>query len=276
MPILGTGGYNDDFLKFVSHVFNTQVVKCREILPFVINAIDYLNKYTNDCFFTIIGGSSDKINYCGKLHTQEKSLKQQFFSQKDQLYPYLLVNVRSGASFTRVDSKESNTRICGTTIGSSFFWGVLRLLGAYDDPFTAVYDASKGDSSKIDMSVGDIYGGDYSQIGLPANMIASTFGKVKDMTPAQLGDIKREDIGRSLLTMSAVNVLIFSSMIAKIHGLQRVVWIGLHIDMPQYMEMCEQGLKYLTNDQTELMFPRYHSFLGCLGLLLSHGNLPEM
>ena len=59
MPILGTGGYNDQFLKFVGHVFNTQVVKCREILPFVINAIDYLNKYTNDCFFKIQGSTGD-------------------------------------------------------------------------------------------------------------------------------------------------------------------------------------------------------------------------
>jgi type II pantothenate kinase len=40
--------------------------------------------------------------------------------------------------------------------------------------------ARKGDSSKIDMSVGDIYGGDYKGLGLPMNMIASSFGRLKD------------------------------------------------------------------------------------------------
>lgn len=33
------------------------------------------------------------------------------------------------------------------------------------------------------MSVGDIYGSDYESIGLPANMIASSFGKLKDYGP---------------------------------------------------------------------------------------------
>ena len=38
----------------------------------------------------------------------------------------------------------------------------------------------RGDSSKIDMSVGDIYGGGYSGIELKENMIASSFGKLQD------------------------------------------------------------------------------------------------
>lgn len=91
--------------------------------------------------------------------------------------------MRSGATFTRVDSKDSQTRLCGTSIGASFFWGVLRLLGYYENPTDAMMGASMGDSSKIDMSVGDIYGNEYSSLGLPANMIASSFCKVKDYTP---------------------------------------------------------------------------------------------
>ena len=44
--------------------------------------------------------------------------------------------------------------------------------------------ARSGDSSKIDMSVGDIYGTKaYAGIGLGKNMIASSFGRLKDATP---------------------------------------------------------------------------------------------
>ena len=100
---------------------------------------------------------------------------------KDELYPYLLVNVRSGATFTRVDSAESSSRICGTSIGGAFFWGICRLLNAFNDPTEAVYAAAKGDSTRIDMSVGDIYGGSYSAMGLAENYIASSFGKLKDL-----------------------------------------------------------------------------------------------
>ena len=42
------------------------------------------------------------------------------------------------------------------------------------------------------MAVGDIYGGDYSAIGLPGNMIASSFGKLKDMNAEQIKEVKKE------------------------------------------------------------------------------------
>jgi len=52
IPILSTGGYNDTILKMIANQFNTEIVKCREYLRFIITAIDYMNKWTNDCFFT--------------------------------------------------------------------------------------------------------------------------------------------------------------------------------------------------------------------------------
>lgn len=95
--------------------------------------------------------------------------------------------MRSGASFTRIDSPNHSQRICGTSIGGSFFWGVLRLLNYFNDPTEAIQAAAKGDSSNIDLSVGDIYGGDYGGIGLSSNMIASSFGKLKEVEdPAEL------------------------------------------------------------------------------------------
>jgi hypothetical protein len=35
------------------------------------------------------------------------------------------------------------------------------------------------------------------------------------------------------------------------------------------MQMSESAFATLTNNEAELMFPTYHSFLGSLGLLLS-------
>jgi hypothetical protein len=35
--------------------------------------------------------------------------------------------------------------------------------------------------------------------------------------------------------MVAVNIIIFSSMIAKLQGIERVVWIGIHVDILEYM-----------------------------------------
>lgn len=64
-------------------------------------------------------------------------------------------------------------------------------------------DASQnGDNRNVDMLVGDIYGTDYSRIGLKSSTIASSFGKVfKRNVRREQGAFKNEDISRSLLYM---------------------------------------------------------------------------
>ena len=178
MPILSTGGYNDPFLKFISTCFNSKIVKCREYLRFVIKGIDKLNEQTNDCFFILDRKAKNVINHSGKLNVSDPPI-QQFFSLKKELYPYLLVNLRSGASFFKVSSVSDYKRIAGSSIGSNVFLGILRLLNIFNDPTEAIMGAVDGDSSKIDLSVGDIYGGAYGSLGLPSQMIACSFGKVQ-------------------------------------------------------------------------------------------------
>ena len=48
-----------------------------------------------------------------------------------------------------------------------------------------------------------------------------------------------------------------------------MIWIGNHVDMLEYMQMSEDAFARLSQNEAELMFPTYHSFLGSLGLLLS-------
>ena len=49
----------------------------------------------------------------------------------------------------------------------------------FQDPTDAISGACKGDSGMLDLNVGDIYGGSYTNLGLPSSMIASSFGKLK-------------------------------------------------------------------------------------------------
>ena len=129
-PILSTGGYNDTFLRFVSNVFANKILKCRETLRFVIKALDYLNRTTNDCFFKLIGPLNTKINESGRIDQSLKPNKH-YFSLKENLYPYLLVNLRNGTSFHVVESAESFRRVGGSTIGTSMAVGMLRYLDMF-------------------------------------------------------------------------------------------------------------------------------------------------
>lgn len=70
-------------------------------------------------------------------------------------------------------------------------------------------NSERGDNKRVDMLVGDIYGGDYDKIGLKATAIASSFGKgFKYSARAAVVDpsgefpepeFNKDDISRSLL-----------------------------------------------------------------------------
>jgi type II pantothenate kinase len=71
--------------------------------------------------------------------------------------------------------------------------------------------SEKGDNSSVDMLVGDIYGADYSKLGLKSTMIASSFGKVfrkgQDARPGNgKREFKKEDISKSLLYAISNNI----------------------------------------------------------------------
>ncbi len=65
--------------------------------------------------------------------------------------------------------------------------------------------SESGDNAAVDMLVGDIYGSDYSKIGLKSSTIASTFGKVFRKGPKKRS-FKQEDIARSLLYAISNNI----------------------------------------------------------------------
>lgn len=76
--------------------------------------------------------------------------------------------------------------------------------------------SEKGDNSRVDMLVGDIYGQDYSKVGLKSSTIASSFGKVFQKGPRGGGEgegkrkgkkaWKQEDLARSLLYAVSNNI----------------------------------------------------------------------
>lgn len=65
--------------------------------------------------------------------------------------------------------------------------------------------SEKGDNETVDMLVGDIYGSDYSKLGLKSTTIASSFGKVfKRGADKQI--FSAEDISKSLLYAVSNNI----------------------------------------------------------------------
>lgn len=159
------------------------------------------------------------------------------------LYPYLLVSIGTGVSILRVDGPRKHERISGSTIGGGTYWGLCRLLTGCSSFKDILNLASKGDSSKVDMMVGDIYGKDskaLEKIGLSSDIVASSFGKlVANQNP--LEGIKEEDLARALLLMVTNNIGQVAHLNAKLHQTRKIYFIGTFL---QHNVISQQRLAY--------------------------------
>jgi len=190
-------------------------------------------------------------------------------------YPYLLVSIGTGVSILRVDGPRKHERISGSTIGGGTYWGLCRLLTG-SDSFSAVLDlASKGDPTKIDMMVGDIYGegsNALEKLGLKSDIVASSFGKlVTKQNPSE--GIKEEDLARALLLMVTNNIGQVAHLNAKLYKTSRIYFVGTFL---QHNIISQQRLAYSidywSQGKMEALFLEHEAYFGALGaFLLNHG-----
>ena len=217
----------------------------------------------------------------------------QFEEPHANIYPYLLVNIGSGVSMVKVSGLKQFERIGGTSLGGGTFWGLLSLLtGArtFDDMLAM---ADRGDNTIIDMLVGDIYGTDYSKIGLKSSTIASSFGKVFKMkrqgendaedgnglsngdpqTASGGSDPDRafapEDISRSLLYAVSNNIGQIAYLQSEKHQLEHIYFGGSFIrGHRQTMNTLSYAIKFWSNGGKKAYFLRHEGYLGSVGAFL--------
>jgi type II pantothenate kinase len=85
----------------------------------------------------------------------------------------------------------------------------------------------EGKTRNVDMTVGDIYGGDYASLGLPADMTASFFAKFTARDNEHLRDnVSDSDICRGLLLMITNNIGQISYLLARLHSVSHIFFSG--------------------------------------------------
>ncbi|KAF9951991.1 hypothetical protein BGZ72_006592 [Mortierella alpina] len=185
-------------------------------------------------------------------------------------FPYMLVNIGSGVSILKVTSATTFERISGTSLGGGTLWGLLSLLtGA--KTFDEMLEASQeGDNRNVDMLVGDIYGSDYSKIGLKSTTIASSMGKVfkKNVDKSQF---KPEDISRSLLYMVSNNIGQIAYLNAQAHGLTKIYFGGCFIrGHPITMNTLSYAINFWSKGSIKALFLRHEGYIGAVGAFMKH------
>lgn len=188
------------------------------------------------------------------------------------MFPYLLVQCGSGVSVIKVDGPNQFVRIGGSSIGGGTFWGLGSQL-TKAQTFDEMLDiASKGDHKQVDMLVGDIYGGPYSEFNLPADLIASSFGKAaKTMKEKRESLVQFEECDRlrSLLIMISNNICQIAYLHARLHNLKKIYFGGYFIrGYHATMHSITYAINFWSEGEIQALFLRHEGYLGAIGAFL--------
>ncbi|KAI9285685.1 pantothenate kinase [Umbelopsis sp. AD052] len=207
-----------------------------------------------------------------EVFTYSETNPMQFEERTQDLYPYMLVNIGSGVSILKVTGPDEFSRISGTSLGGGTLWGLLSLLTGAQS-FDEMLDLSQnGDNRNVDLLVGDIYGSDYSKLGLKSTRIASSFGKVFKKGVRQSQDaFHAEDISKSLLFMVSNNIGQIAYLVAQQHGLRRIYFGGCYIrGHPVTMNTLSYAINFWSKGEMKALFLRHEGHLGATGAFLKH------
>ncbi|KAG7345906.1 pantothenate kinase [Nitzschia inconspicua] len=193
-------------------------------------------------------------------------------------YPYLLVTIGTGVSVLRVDGPRNYERISGSTIGGGTYWGLMRLLTDVESFDDAMKLAEIGDPSKVDMMVGDIYGTNsdaLEKLGLPANVVASSFGKlVAKEEPAE--GLTQEDLARALLLLVTNNIGQVAYLNAKLSNTRRIYFVGSFL---RHNTISQRRLSYAidfwSKGEMEALFLQHEGYFGALGAFLKSQKIEK-
>lgn len=186
-------------------------------------------------------------------------------------YPYLVVTIGTGVSIIRVDGPRKYVRVSGSTIGGGTYLGLIRLLTDVDDYDDIMRLAEKGDPTKCDMMVGDIYGDNpeaLKRLGLPSHLVASSFGKLVTKEDPAAG-LKQEDLARALLLMITINIGQVAYLNAQLMNTSQIYFVGNFLrENKSSQRRLSYAIHYWSKGKMEALFLEHEGYFGALGAFL--------
>ena len=234
-----------------------------------VNKLDEMESLIKGLNFLLMNLPNESFKF-----TKEKKREYISFQEvsNNEVFPYLLVNIGSGVSILRVDGLGMFERVSGSSIGGGTFWGLCKLLTGCSSFEEILKLTKQGDNKPVDMLVGDIYGRDYEKIGLPSDIIASSFGKLimQKTGSEETMKPKAADLAKSLLFMICNNIGQIAYLNALRFGLKRIFFAGYFIRGHDItMHYISYAIHFWSKGTISAMFLRHEGYLGAIGSFLS-------
>ena len=261
------GKINGKKENLIYKIFQKKCVKLGTSTDLSILGIDYINNYLQSSFFDLPKEKTLNIVRVGKSKSKKNLCKENINRNalKSGLYPYLLATGDEGISVYRVDSVDSKKKIGGNTMGPTTIWSLFYLTCNYEDPEYAMNEAFKGNNEYIDLSVGDIYGGDYEGISLGADLIAGSFSKIKSV---DINRIEKKDIGKSLAIFYGVTYSRVAAMVSWGEKINKMIISGDTFESLDLMQMIQSCLGDFSKHSINAVFCDYAKYFEIIGMLV--------
>ncbi|KAJ5766798.1 uncharacterized protein N7511_004414 [Penicillium nucicola] len=273
--VVATGGGAFKFYDKLKEALDVNILREEEMECLIIGLDFFITEIPNEVF----------------TYSDADTEPMQYAEARPDVYPYLLVNIGSGVSMIKVSGPKQHERVGGTHLGGGTFWGLMSLLTGsrtFDDMLAM---ADRGDNSGVDMLVGDIYGMDYSKIGLKSTAIASTFGKVFRLkNDAEQGaedgeglthggpdgdesnggvKFNPEDMSRSLLYAISNNIGQIAYLQSEKHQVKHIYFGGSFIrGHRQTMNTLSYAIRFWSKGEKQAYFLRHEGYLGAVGAFI--------
>ncbi|KAJ5124159.1 uncharacterized protein N7515_007984 [Penicillium bovifimosum] len=274
--VVATGGGAYKYYDRLKNELNVNILREEEMECLIIGLDFFITEIPNEVF-RYTGGDDEPLEYA---------------EARPDVYPYLLVNIGSGVSIIKVSGPRQFERVGGTHLGGGTFWGIMSLLTGARTFDEMLAMADRGDNSAVDMLVGDIYGMDYTKIGLKSTAIASTFGKVLRLKndaergaedgeglirgdPGEANDSSRgvkpnpEDMSRSLLYAISNNIGQIAYLQSEKHSVEHIYFGGSFIrGHRQTMNTLSYAIRFWSKGKKQAYFLRHEGYLGAVGAFI--------
>ena len=160
-------------------------------------------------------------------------------------FPLLLVNIGSGVSMLRIQSKDEYERVQGSAIGGGTVLGLCRaLFGAHS--FEEIMELSiKGNSSSVDLSVGELIGAPPTDELWNFNTLASSLAKLLNQDKM---DPSRADLAQSVVRMVSYNIGYVAYLVSCLNDCPRIYFSGKYVNkhVPT-MDAISYAVKFYEN-----------------------------
>ena len=246
-------------------LFQKKCIRFGNSTDLSISGIDHINTYFENSFFDLPKEKILNLVRVGIAKSKANITKDDINRNtlKSGLYPYLLATGDEGISVYKVDSVDSHKKIGSNTMGPTTIWSLFNLTCNYEDPEFAMNEAFKGNNEYIDLSVGDIYGGDYEGVSLGADLIASSFSKVNI---SNMDMIEKKDIGKSLAIFYGVTYSQVAAMLSSKEEINNMIISGDTFDSLELMQMIQSCLDSFSQGSKNAVFSDYSKYFEIIGM----------